>query len=356
MKKILFLFVLFIVASCHTYAQFEGFRSWYPIGNDADVQWKSSYLASETILFEANPIARYSIYNNMRDYLGKNASSRGQAYYIVFKPQLRMYTDNSRPVKMPTYRAEGGVQRLFKLKSGIKTSNFISIALESGHFSNGQAGAAFSEHFDDGSPESDSIYTLITDDTDLSALLNRKNGNFSTNLTEAHVNFRKYRFTSAFSSTIDRAHSVTLGVVYYHNNLLGLFDIGGFTKEDIKIYGRFRYQLNYEYTHVLANKPGKQRTNPQVKVAEMIELIQGGHASVNPFRSETRISFKPGSKRSIDFAFFAGFIYGHDNYNYRFVDDGSQFMVGFCWSPSSLPYIERASADIENNDEDAATD
>jgi hypothetical protein len=61
---------------------------------------------------------------------------------------------------------------------------------------------------------------------------------------------------------------------------------------------------------------GKNRF--RVKLAEDIEIIQGSHPHVNPFRSQTSASiFLP---RKI--GFFISYNYGHDDYNPRFVDSG----------------------------------
>ena len=296
--------------------EFVDFIQVYPVGEDPDINYKTSYIKSETILFEANPIVRYSFTNNIMKGLGNN-KTHVRAYYISFTPQIRMYTDNSLPVKMPSYRVLLGSQHVFRYKD-----NLLSISLESGHYSNGQSGSAFSELYDDGSPQSDSIYKLITPQTDLSALLNRKSGNFSTNLTELILNYRLNKLDEDY--TPRRIHSFKLGAVLYHDRFLHLFNFGGYSDADILIYGRVRWQLGYEYTQVKAS--GLRYT-----AFQNIELITGPHQSVNPFRGETGGRIYPFLKMRA-FGFFAKYIYGHDNYNYRFVDAGSQFIIGMTWS------------------------
>lgn len=338
--------ILLLVSFCAN-AQFEGFKQWYPIGEEADIQAKSSYIKSETILFEANPIVRYSFYNDMLAKIGESTAGKGQAAYVVFKPQIRMYTDNSLPVKTPGYKIELGYQRLFRLKATHAKTDFLSFGLETGHYSNGQSGSAFSELYEDGSPQGDSMYSLITDETNLSEMLNRKSGNFSTDLTEITLNYRSHRFSDPLSHLAKSIHNISLGVTIYHDNFLWVFPFGGYSDEDIRIYGKYRYQFQYEYTRIFKNnKEGKNREYPRLSLSERIELIQGAHPWVNPFRSETRASYAPGGKTTLGFAVFLGVIYGHDNYNYRFVDSGWQVCGGLSWTPSPPPYIGRVK-DVE---------
>jgi len=287
----------------------------YPVGDDADINVRTSYVKYEKVLFEANPVVRYSFANNILQGLGED-KCHVRAYYAAFTPQVRMYTDNSLPVKTPSYRILLGTQQVFRFGN-----NLFTVALESGHYSNGQAGSAFSEQFDDGSPQSDSIYKLITPNTDLSAILNRKSGNFSTNLTLLQFN---YRINKLDDVTPNRIHSLTLGAVFYHDRFLQLFDFGGFSDADIKIYGRVRLQGGYEYTMV---SPKGLRHS----FFESVEWIFGAHNWVNPFRTETGYRIYPFPKMRA-FGFVAKFIHGHDNYNFRFVDAGTPGSIGLTWS------------------------
>lgn len=299
------------------------YKQFYPIGDDPDILFKTSYIKSETILFEANPIARYSFHNNIHKNLLNKNKIKASAFYVAFKPQLRMYTDVSLPVKMPSYKVQLGFQGLYRAKG----NDFFSYAVESGHYSNGQSGCAFSESFDDGSYQCDSIYNLITDQSDLSALLNRKSGNFSTNLTEIIFNYRFNHIDKNFERP-DRTHSLTLGFNIYHDRFWWLFNFGGYSDNDIKIYGRVRYTIAYSFIKLL--KP--EQSNPKrVAFTENIELISGAHPSVNSLRSVTTFAYYPIGKFK-EFGIMTSYIYGHDNYNFRFVDAGSQFALGLTWS------------------------
>jgi hypothetical protein len=306
---------------------FNEFRQFYPIGDYANFGFKSRYVKSESIVFEANPIIRYSISNNIKKNLLED-KDRAHAYYISFRPQIRMYTDSSLPVKMPSYRILFGTQQVFRSKK----KNLFTISYESGHYSNGQSGCALDERFVDGSHQCDSIFRLVTDSTDLSGILNRTNGNYSTNLTEILFN---YRFNKLDDDMMpERVHSFKAGATIYHNGFLYILPFGGFSKDDIKIYGRMRYHLHYEYFRVLKSDKTKKETGEQKQVSisftENFELISGAHKSVNPIRNEIIFTIYPiGSVK--EFGVFVSWVTGHDNYNYRFVDSGNVIFGGIHW-------------------------
>jgi len=319
MKKLFTILSIALLQATSTDAQhnFNGFSQYYPIGEGPNINLRTSYVKSETILFEANPTVRYSFYNDMQKKLGENRN-HAHAYYIAARPQLRMYTDSSLPVKMPAYRVLLSTQQLWR----VKDHNLFSFSIESGHYSNGQSGCAFNELYTDGSRECDSVYSLITDDTDLSAILNRRNGNFSTNMTELLFNYRINRLDD--DDMPDRVHSITFGATLFHDRFLGIFDFGGYSDADIKIYGRFRFHAGYEYERVLNN-------GMRLSVSENMELISKPHKSVNPFRSVTTVTWFP-KKLVKEFGVYMSYVFGHDNYNFRFVDSGHQGVIGITWS------------------------
>ena len=71
--------------------------------------------------------------------------------------------------------------------------------------------------------------------------------------------------------------------------------------------------------------------NSRYSIKQNFELISKPHQSVNPFRSESIIAFYP-FKKSKTLGFMLTYIYGHDNYNFRFVDSGHQLSFGLTWS------------------------
>lgn len=318
--------VLFLLSSfCSTYGQigFNDYAQFYPIGEDPNIRLMTSYRNEETILFEANPTVRFGFYNNFMKGL-MNSDKHTQAWYAAFRPQLRMYTDNSNPVKTPSYRVLLGTQHLFRLSKEEAIQHFVGFSLESGHYSNGQSGCAFSRDFEDETVACDSIYSLITSSTDLSGMLNRTNGNFATNLTELILNYRRYNLDD--NNLPKKMHSVDLGLVLYHDKFLGFASFGGYSDDDIKIYGRWRFLVGYEYMRVL-----KEGAGLSFSFRQNIEVINGAHDEVNSIRSDSKFAVYPFEK-SKTLGVFISYMYGHDNYNFRFVDSGHQGTFGFTWN------------------------
>ncbi|TDD94126.1 hypothetical protein [Flavobacterium cellulosilyticum] len=325
MRKLYSCLILFLCSTIYGQKSFNDFAQFYPIGEDPSVRYMTSYTKQETILFEANPIIRYSLYNNFMKGLMDENQKHTQAWYIAFKPQLRMYTDNSLPVRTPSYKILLGTQHLFRINAtNTENQNFWGFSLESGHYSNGQDGSSFSELYPDGSPEGDAIYNTIDQSTDLSKIINRRSGNFSTNLTEIIFNYRTYKIDD--DNVPKQLHSFNLGYTLYHNRFVGIGNFGGYTPNDIKIYGRHRLSAGYEFMKVLQKLDDKR-----FSIKQNLELIEKPHQSVNPFRSESIVTFYPFTK-SKTVGFFVSYIYGHDNYNLRLVDSGHQATFGITWS------------------------
>ncbi len=323
-KRIITLAVLYL-SVITVIAQDNEYKYYYPISEEPNIRYMSSYVKDDKILFEANPTLRYSFANNFYNGL-INDSIHTRAYYVAFRPQLRMFVENSLPVKMASQRVLLGTQHLFRLShnTDLKHARFLAVSLESGHYSNGQSRSSLSDDFADGSHESDSLYALITDDTDLSKIINRDGGNYSTNMTELIVQHRWILLDQDDKPW--RWHFIQAGFVHFHDRFLYLLNFGGYTEQDIEIYGRMRYLLGYEWMRVLEKENGTR-----IAVNFNSEIIQGAHKSVNPFRGELTVSVYP-FKRMNDVGFFISGIYGHDNYNLRFVDSGGQFTAGLKWS------------------------
>ncbi|MBD8083918.1 hypothetical protein [Chryseobacterium caseinilyticum] len=116
----------------------------------------------------------------------------------------------------------------------------------------------------------------------------------------------------------------------FHNNLLWVIpDLGGYTPEDIKIYGKNRYNLGLTY---MRRFPEEGVLNEKLalnhwSVGAHYELIDKPHKSVDPSRLELNATayFKN------NLGVFISGIFGHDNYNYRFVDSGSQIFIGLTY-------------------------
>lgn len=303
----------------------ELFRAVYPIGNPPNIGYKTNMESNhEHIIFEANPILRMKIYNNILSKL-MNGDPTASTLYIIFKPQFRMYDDPSLPVKTPSYQAAIGFQKIFRLAPpSVYQEHFIAFSIESGHYSNGQQNCAFDPNSIDGSAACDSVYRLINNNTNLSEILNRESGNFSTNFTEFIFN---YRFIRKMEETIPTSgFSFKGGINIFHNRLLFVADIGGYTKEDIAIYGQYRFLFGAEYFSTFPENWGikKRLSIDRLALSFNAEYISAAHPSVQSFRAELTGSLY--FKNNVG-VFVSGII-GHDHYNYRFVDSGTQLFTG----------------------------
>lgn len=305
------------------------FLQFYPFAETPNIRYISSYRKDEKLLFEANPTVYYSFVNNFyKRLVNSTDDTTAFAVYAHWEPHLRMYNESSKPVKTPSSRIYLGTQFLFKLKSPVNPAreNFVGFMVESGHYSNGQSRGAFSEAVADQTAANDSVYALITPETNLSKILNRNSGNFSTNLTKILIGFRTYTFDD--DNRPRKMHAFQAGVTHYHDKFWGMLNFGGYTEQDIEIYGKWRYHLGYEYMRVFKSFCDK---NWRISFSHNIEIIQGAHPWVNPYRSETILNVFP-FQNAQAFGLTFSFIAGHDNYNYHFVDSVRQFTAGITWA------------------------
>lgn len=334
MKKLILFFSCFVIA-LQIQAQ-NVLKDVYPIGESPNIGYKTSMVPDiETLIFEANPIVRLSLFNTFQQNLQRHEEKKASALYFNFKPQIRMYDDNSKPVRMPSYHIGIAYQHLIRVPN--VDDALLAFSIESGHYSNGQDRSSFSTDYEDGSTESNDLYNLITDESNLSAMINRKSGNFSTNFSEVNVKWIKAIGDLNGNNVPNSSYSVQLGYNRFHNRLLVVLpDIGGYTENDIKIYGKNRFNLYLNYMnsfHSDENKIRDWRFDRYV-FSTSFHLISKPHASVNPFRTELtgKLFFQN------NFGFFISGIYGHDNYNLRMVDDGFQVFLGIVFD--SFPRIQ----------------
>ncbi len=302
----------------------SGFKDYYPIAKRPYLSGGIGNNPYENIVFDAKPVVYYGIYNDIREALSKDTITPGDAIYISIQPQLRLYNENSKPVKTPSYRAFLGWQRILSTRN----NNFFTAAFETGHYSNGQTGAAFSTEFEESTDGGNAAYNNINDNTNLSKILNRDSGNFSTNLSRFSLNYRINQFDSIDKPT--RIHAFTLTYQLYHNKFMGLFDFGGFNPNDINIYGRSQVEMIYGYTGYLKKM--------RYSLEQEVYLRFGSHPSVDFYRSESRGIIYPWDN---DFGFFTEFSFGFDDYNYRFVDSFPRLSVGVTWDWFS-PFVTKS--------------
>lgn len=305
----------------------SSFNEYYPIHEKPSFSYLSNMNSYENILFDAKPLVYYSIYNDMRKKMENTIYKPSYAAYLAFQPHFRMYQEKSKPVKTPSYKLLLGFQSLVKTKS----DNFFAYAIESGHYSNGQSGCAFDEELIDGTAACQDSYSKINDQSDLAFLLNRKTGNFSTNLTKLSISYRFNRFKHNNNKPFN-AIEFSASWINYHNKMFGLIDKGGFSDSEIKIYGRNRLGAGVLIMYDFLDKV-------RYTIAVNTEYIHNAHPFIDPWRTEATFSIYPWDR---DIGFFVSGIIGHDNYNIRFIDRGKQFNVGLTWDWFAPFEIKRA--------------
>ena len=324
-KKVL---LLILLSNC---LNFYSQSDFYLVGEEASVNlnFSDNPLGDKGILFEARPIVRYKFYNNIKARLINDSSKVASTSYLIFSPHIRMYNENSEPIKMPSYQVAAGYQHTWIFNPQKKASKrLLTGALESGHYSNGQSGCAFASSQVDGSQPCNNLYNIINDNsnTQLSNLVNRTNGHFQTNFTSFYVNIRE--LSKSGSKVFSKSNSLTLTYTLYHRNMLFLLNYGGYSDNDIQIYGKHRIGFSYEFS-------SKVRRKYFYVLKQHINYIVGDHSSVNSLRSETSFSLFF-SKKARNFGIKTAYIFGHDDYNLRFVDDVNQITLGVVFSPFGL--------------------
>lgn len=286
------------------------FNGYLPIRESPELNWSTPMTKSEPLLFEAEPILYYNLYNNYPYYESKE-NPKAEAFYLYFNSHFRMFQGRSRPVRMPSYKIFMGWQRSYDLGR-----DYFSFAIESGHYSNGQSGCAWSDTAVDGTRSCELIAESLADEEDLSKRLNRINGNFSTNLSKIRF---QYVLPKRGLGNMN-IHRFDLDYTYKHVALAFFFKYGA-TDRDINIVGRHDIRFQYELI---------RHTNLHFRysLSQSAEYIFDAHPFINPWRFETCLNIFPQEWIT---SFFVSFIHGHDDYNYRIVDSGNQYSLGVRW-------------------------
>ena len=70
----------------------SGFKEYYPISVRPELSAGLGNNPYEQILLEAKPTVYYGIYNDLRSALNKDTITSGDAIYLTFQPEFRIYT------------------------------------------------------------------------------------------------------------------------------------------------------------------------------------------------------------------------------------------------------------------------
>ncbi|MEQ8624222.1 MAG: hypothetical protein RJQ00_05190 [Vicingaceae bacterium] len=306
------LFFLFISVAVSLGAQKRNpFNSYLPIMESSSISWRSPMNNTEDLVFDLQPTLYYQFYNTYAD----TSKTSKQAVYANFKSHIRMFQEQSLPVKTPSYKAFLGYQHSFNW-----SKNVLHIALETGHYSNGQSSCAWDASVADGSDACKAAYREINDETDLAEIYNRNSGNFSINLTQLIIQFVIPRIKEPKMKDAAIAHRFTLTLGRNDEAFAFVFDFSG-KEDDIQFVGDNFIKMETESFFSPNDKIDFSLKNE-------LEYVNGVHASINPWRYTFSVNVFPLEWVT---AFYMAYTTGHDNYNYRIVDSGNQFSVGVRW-------------------------
>lgn len=297
---------------------YHAFTQLIPNRDNITVGYRTRIVGREYPICDIHPNITLMLYNDYKEKMEQEEKKFAQSYSIVFRSQFRLYNKFSTPIRMPSYKIMFTLQHLYKFSN----RHLFTYSIETGHYSNGQDGSPIRGGGMDGSRRGDSLFAaaILNPDTDFSKIINRENGDFSTNVSELLVNYKFIPEVYRNTSKPIQIHSFTMGAQNYHNLFLGLADIGGYRPLAIRLYGKWRYLFSYSYTYNF-------KKGYRIFLNENLEIISKPHPSVNKVRSVTQATFY------FPFAlgFFVSYNYGHDDYNLRMVDSGHQLGVGFMW-------------------------
>lgn len=312
----------------------KDYIQYYAFGEDPQLKLTNSLYRKESILFEATPVVRFSIYNDFV-YGLKNLKEHTSAWLLSLEPQLRVYEDSNLPVRTPNLKFSLETQHLFRLANdpnpGGGSEKFLGILFKSGHLSNGQSDCLFLKHAARNSPECQGIHSSLKQYDNLADLLNRETGNFATNLTELVVNYQSYKL--GMYNIPYELKSFSLGYQYNHFNIWGLSRMGAVSEYLFDIFGRHKVFFTFDHSYVFKKGMGRRLT-----LRHTLNFIPDAHLQINPIRLENSAIFYPFVHPKA-LGILLGYAYGHDNYNSRIIDAGHQISLGVSYklfAPISL--------------------
>ncbi len=302
----------FLIAVFATQAQNNPFSGYMPIQEAPSLQWLSPGEESEPMVFDAEPIIYYYVYNSYREDSLAKGDVKPEGIYLNFISNFRMYQGKSTPIKTPSYKAIVGWQR----SQGIGTPTVFTYMLETGHYSNGQSRCAWSDTSLDRSLGCNKLYQGINDHTDLDVLLNRSSGNFTTNFSRFALKLElKGKEPSHYYQSFQMSYT------YNHVAFAGIINYGGSVENDLSIIGDGEAKVEHEIA-----LQGKEESMWSLR--QSFGYLIDAHPSIEPIRYTAQLHYFPADWSTAFHLFYA---FGHDNYNYRMVDEVSQIGFGLVW-------------------------
>lgn len=272
--------------------------------------------ASEHLVFEARPILRLNFFGNFNSDL-QEADSCSNKLDLAFDPQIRMYHVHSNPVRMPSYRVFLSYSHLWDLGG----HNLFSVAVEHGHYSNGQEGTEFGTNANSDSINND-VYSHLQS-IEPSQYLNRKSGEFSTNFMRTRLKF------SLDASSINNIQYEAVEFEFMFTRLMtGLYfsTMGGLEDKNRHLYPMNQYHFELAYSKFIIENERHNRLRFGVECFYKPSEV----TSITSFNVAPFIQYY-GLFDIIPFGVLLKYEYGQDSYNIRFVDRINRVLLGFNW-------------------------
>ncbi len=264
--------------------------------------------AREPLVFGLEYALHLPIFSDVRDQMLAGKSWAG-AVTLSFEGALRMLTQDSQPVRMPSYRPSISAQAFYTWQRAQPV--VFGLRVGSFHYSNGQERCAVDAKLYD---EESACFKALSETKNPSRSLNRKSGNFSTTggIVELHG-----RIHEVNDKGVAIAHlAAGAGLEFNIEGLAGSMDA-----PTRALYGWGRMEANVE---------GKRRfgwTSLTVRSAFFHYPGSGANVGANAGRVELVL----GPYWLTGLGLFARYYGGRDFYNAFFVDRVQQFTTGISW-------------------------
>lgn len=278
-------------------------RSYLYWGSPTGPKWDR-----QPLVFALEYALHLPAYNDLRRkaLLGKNWAG---AATLTFEGNLRMLAEESKPVRMPSYRPSISGQlfylwhKPYPVLFGLRAGLF--------HYSNGQEGCTFDANEHDGSAACAASMRHVPEPA---RELNRVSGNFATNGYLLEANARLHRLNK---------RGVAVSHVSFGLGIAGNFRTGhfGFEPGLRKQYGFGPVHSQLEARHLL----GRSALTLRARVTGFPD----SGPKIPRASGEFEVVLTP--VWLVGFGFFVRYFGGRDFYNAFFVDAIQQFATGLAW-------------------------
>ena len=303
-----------------------------------DGNYVFNFLPASDLVFEAWVAPDVHIVDNVASQLDKvlNGSRKRLWTYPAFGTfmvRLRMFDEDSNPVRTPSYMPKATVQfAAFRdISRGADTEQpdrrvamWLIDIVPFGHHSNGQNGGLFTGYSRVDGECVTAVEVPVTVRT-----VNTENGSFSTNYIRTGVHYRRNLPGIGGRYSICR-HTLAVGCRRTPRDQSHLVSIGGAISDDLHaIYGATRARVSASAARLQWRRFGR------IEGKLALEYIPDAPSSVSNVTTVAEQLMLPRGWGGA--GIFARFYRGQDYYNLAFLDDVSRLAVRPGFQPRQVP-------------------